>query len=59
MRVVAALHVIGSGTLDEINHVGAVADSLAFTIEQMAKIDKAYRSAFPAAILAPGQPPVA
>jgi hypothetical protein len=47
MRVVTALHVIGAGTLDEINHVGAVADSLAFTIEQMAKIDEAYRSPFP------------
>ncbi len=34
-------------TLDEINHVGAVADSLAFTIEQMEKIEEAYRSAFP------------
>lgn len=33
-------------TLDEINHVAAVADSLAFTIEQMAKIDKAYVKAF-------------
>ena len=33
-------------SLDEINHVGAVADSLAFTIEQMAKIDEAYRAAF-------------
>lgn len=33
-------------TLDEINHVATVADSLAFTIEQMAKIDKAYQSAF-------------
>jgi hypothetical protein len=33
-------------TLDEIDHVAAVADSLAFTIGQMAKIDKAYRSAF-------------
>jgi hypothetical protein len=33
-------------SLDEINHVGAIADSLAFTIEQMAKIDKAYRTAF-------------
>jgi hypothetical protein len=32
-------------TLDEIDHVAAVADSLAFTIEQMAKIDKAYRAA--------------
>jgi hypothetical protein len=34
-------------TLDEINHVGAVADSLAFTIDQMALIDEAYREAFP------------
>ena len=34
-------------SLDEINHVGAVADSLAFTIEQMAAIDAAYRAAFP------------
>ncbi len=34
-------------TLDEINHVAAIADSLAFTIEQMAKIDEAYRAAFP------------
>jgi len=34
-------------TLDEINHVSAVADSLAFTIEQMARIDEAYRAAFP------------
>jgi hypothetical protein len=33
--------------LDEINHVSAIADSLAFTIEQMAKIDAAYRAAFP------------
>ena len=33
-------------TLDEINHVGAIADSLAFTIEQMEKIDKAYKAAF-------------
>jgi predicted helicase len=33
-------------SLDEINHVALVADSLAFTIEQMAKIDKAYQSAF-------------
>lgn len=33
-------------SLDEINHVSAVADSLAFTIEQMAKIDEAYRAAF-------------
>jgi len=33
-------------TLDEIDHVGAVADSLAFTIEQMARIDEAYRLAF-------------
>jgi hypothetical protein len=34
-------------SLAEIDHVGAVADSLAFTIEQMARIDDAYRSAFP------------
>ncbi len=33
-------------SLDEINHVSAIADSLAFTIEQMAKIDKSYRAAF-------------
>jgi predicted helicase len=33
-------------SLDEIEHVGAIADSLAFTIEQMAKIDEAYRAAF-------------
>jgi hypothetical protein len=35
-------------SLDEINHVSAVADSLAFTIEQMQKIDTAYRRAFEA-----------
>jgi predicted helicase len=34
-------------SLDEINHVSAVADALAFTIQQMAKIDEAYRAAFP------------
>ena len=34
-------------SLDEINHVAAVADALAFTVEQMAKIDEAYRVAFP------------
>jgi hypothetical protein len=33
-------------SLDEINHVVAVAGALAFTIEQMAKIDEAYRAAF-------------
>jgi Type ISP C-terminal specificity domain len=33
-------------SLDEINHVGAIANSLAFSIDQMAKIDKAYQSAF-------------
>jgi predicted helicase len=33
-------------SLDEINHVSAIADTLAFTIEQMAKIDKAYQTAF-------------
>jgi predicted helicase len=34
-------------SLDEINHVSAIADSLAFTIEQMARIGEAYRAAFP------------
>ena len=34
-------------SLDEINHVAAIADSLAFTIDQMAKIDTAYKAAFP------------
>ena len=34
-------------SLDEIEHVGTVADSLAFTIEQMAAIDVAYQAAFP------------
>jgi Type ISP C-terminal specificity domain len=34
-------------SLDEINQVSAVADSLAFTSEQMAIIDEAYRAAFP------------
>lgn len=33
-------------SLDEIDHVAAVADSLAFTIDQMAAIDVAYRAAF-------------
>jgi predicted helicase len=33
-------------SLDEINHVSEIADSLAFTIEQMAKIDEAYKKAF-------------
>ena len=33
-------------SLDEINHVSAIADSLAFTIEQMARIGEAYRAAF-------------
>jgi predicted helicase len=33
-------------SLDEIKHVAAIADSLAFTIEEMAKIDKAYQAAF-------------
>ena len=33
-------------SLDEIDHVGTVADSLAFTIEQMARIDDAYKAAF-------------
>ncbi len=34
-------------SLDEITHVSAVADSLAFTIEQMRRIDGAYLAAFP------------
>lgn len=34
-------------SLDEIEHVAAIADSLAFTIEQMERIDRAYRAAFP------------
>jgi hypothetical protein len=34
-------------SLNEITHVSAIADSLAFTIEQMTKIDEAYRAAFP------------
>jgi predicted helicase len=34
-------------SLDEIDHIALVADSLAFTIDQMVKIDAAYRSAFP------------
>jgi len=34
-------------SLDEIDHVGAIADSLAFTNEQMARIDEAYQAAFP------------
>lgn len=34
-------------SLDEINHVSAIADSLAFTIKQMAAIDQAYAAAFP------------
>ena len=34
-------------SLDEINHVSAIADSLAFTIDRMAKIEAAYRAAFP------------
>lgn len=34
-------------SLDEIDHVAAVSDSLAFTVAQMARIDEAYRAAFP------------
>lgn len=34
-------------SLDEVTHVAAVADALAFTTEQMARIDEAYRAAFP------------
>lgn len=33
-------------SLDEIGHVAKVADSLAFTIDQMAEIDVAYRATF-------------
>ena len=33
-------------TLDEIDHVARMADSLAFTIDQMAAIDIAYKAAF-------------
>jgi hypothetical protein len=36
-------------SLDEVNHFGAVADALAFTIAQMARIDAAYGAAFPEA----------
>ena len=34
-------------SLDEIDHVAKVADALAFTIDQMVKIDEAYCAAFP------------
>ncbi len=34
-------------SLDETDHVAAVADTLAFTIDQMARIDEAYLAAFP------------
>ena len=34
-------------SFDEINHVAAVTNSLAFTIDQMGKIDSAYKEAFP------------
>jgi predicted helicase len=34
-------------SLDEINHMSAIADSLAFTIDQMTAIDVAYQAAFP------------
>ncbi|MGH6803668.1 MAG: type ISP restriction/modification enzyme, partial [Methyloceanibacter sp.] len=34
-------------SLDEINHFGVVADCLAFTIDQMGKINAAYQAAFP------------
>ena len=36
-------------SLDEINQVSAVADSLAFTVEQMAEIDRVYQRVFPEA----------
>jgi len=35
-------------SLDEINHLSMVADSLAFTVKQMGEIDNAYRAAFEA-----------
>lgn len=34
-------------SLDEITHVGRICDALAFTIDQMTKIDTAYTNAFP------------
>lgn len=34
-------------SLDETTHIGAVAEVLAFTIDQMARIDEAYLAAFP------------
>ena len=34
-------------SLDEIDHIAAVADVLAFTIDQMTRIDEAYLAAFP------------
>ncbi|WP_158008091.1 type ISP restriction/modification enzyme [Methyloceanibacter superfactus] len=34
-------------SLDELNQVRAIADSVAFTCDRMGKIDEAYRSAFP------------
>lgn len=34
-------------SLDEINHVGIIADTLVLTIDQMAAIDIAYQEAFP------------
>ena len=33
-------------SLDEIGHIAKVADCLAFTVDQMAAIDAAYKSAF-------------
>ncbi len=34
-------------SLDEITHLGRIADALAFTIERMERIDEAWRKAFP------------
>jgi hypothetical protein len=34
-------------SFDELNRVAAVTNSLAFTIDQMGKIDSAYKEAFP------------
>jgi hypothetical protein len=33
-------------SLDEINHIGRIADALAFTVRQMERIDAAYQQAF-------------
>lgn len=43
-------------TLDEMDHVGHVADALAFTIAQMQEIDAAYAAAFPEQGKSPAAP---